>query len=263
MIEAGLEKYHRSSFLLAISMMPIVFIIVVEQNFSLDSFALLGIDAVIAVFHAVRWRLYPGKSRFSLYASIAVNSALPSLCLFSYSVMTHSWAAGLEHPLLILYAVVISFALFLKEARFVYASTAIAVGGYLGLLGFAAFTGRLRLGAAYLGAWGRGYLDIASPIFIVSILAFYGAVLGYGMKAVENPRTPPEKKRPIDLSPREEEIALLIAEGLEHKEIAQKLDISVSTVKNHVKKIYAKQGARNKIELINTFRGGEGTAKDS
>ncbi|HSR68610.1 MAG TPA: response regulator transcription factor [Acidobacteriota bacterium] len=43
-----------------------------------------------------------------------------------------------------------------------------------------------------------------------------------------------------ELTPRELEILELIAEGLSNKEIAQRLDISPSTVKNHVHNLLAK-----------------------
>ncbi len=258
-MEAGIKKYHGANFLLALAMLPIVLIIVFEQDFSPFSFALLGVDAVCVIYHFLRWMLLPEKYRAALHASIILTGALPSLCLFSYSVMIHDWAAGLQQPMLILYPMIISFALFLREASFVYASMAVSVGGYLCLLGFAAFTGRLRLGAAYLGAWGKGYMDIAAPIFIAAILAIYGIVLGREVKAGDGDRPAEREKTPIGLSPREEEISRLIVQGLEHKEIAYTLNLSLSTVKNHVKKIYAKQGARNKVELINSLREKAGT----
>ncbi len=53
------------------------------------------------------------------------------------------------------------------------------------------------------------------------------------------------------LSAREEEIVRLVAHGLGNQEIGQKLFISPKTVKNHMTSIYAKTGARNRVQLAN------------
>lgn len=50
---------------------------------------------------------------------------------------------------------------------------------------------------------------------------------------------------------REVEILSLMAEGNLNKEIASALNISTLTVKKHVKNIYLKVGAHNKIEALN------------
>jgi NarL family two-component system response regulator LiaR len=53
------------------------------------------------------------------------------------------------------------------------------------------------------------------------------------------------------LTGREFEILKFMMVGLLNKEIASKLSISNNTVKNHLKKVYKKMGAQNKIEVIN------------
>jgi DNA-binding CsgD family transcriptional regulator len=53
------------------------------------------------------------------------------------------------------------------------------------------------------------------------------------------------------ITAREAEILLLILQGANNKDIARKLFISASTVRNHIYNIYQKLGVRNKIELIN------------
>ncbi|GMA14177.1 response regulator transcription factor (plasmid) [Deinococcus metallilatus] len=50
------------------------------------------------------------------------------------------------------------------------------------------------------------------------------------------------------LSPREEDVLRRLARGLSNKLIARELDISESTVKNHVKSILAKMQVRNRTE---------------
>ena len=53
------------------------------------------------------------------------------------------------------------------------------------------------------------------------------------------------------LSPREFEVLKLISEGFLYKEIAEKLFISIGTVKQHIHKSYQKLHVNNKVEAIN------------
>jgi DNA-binding NarL/FixJ family response regulator len=52
-----------------------------------------------------------------------------------------------------------------------------------------------------------------------------------------------------ELSPREREVLQLLAEGLTSKEIANKLDLAVSTIETHRKQIMAKLELRSVAEL--------------
>ena len=56
------------------------------------------------------------------------------------------------------------------------------------------------------------------------------------------------------ITPREADILMLLAEGKLTKEIALRLNISVETVKKHLRNIYQKTGATNKIEALNKTR---------
>ncbi|MER7746728.1 response regulator transcription factor [Streptomyces bacillaris] len=51
------------------------------------------------------------------------------------------------------------------------------------------------------------------------------------------------------LSPREREVVVLLAEGLTNAEIATALSITVGTVKTHLTNVQAKLGARNRVEI--------------
>ncbi len=53
----------------------------------------------------------------------------------------------------------------------------------------------------------------------------------------------------MDLTPRQREIAELVAEGLRVQEIADRLGLSRHTIRNHKQVIYSKLGARNAVEL--------------
>ena len=60
-----------------------------------------------------------------------------------------------------------------------------------------------------------------------------------------------------NLTPREKEVALLKTEGLLNKEIADKLVISIFTVKQHQHNIYLKLKVKNRIQLMNKLRTNE------
>ncbi|MCX4782204.1 response regulator [Streptomyces sp. NBC_01264] len=55
---------------------------------------------------------------------------------------------------------------------------------------------------------------------------------------------------PAELTPREREIWRLLAGGLDNAEIAADLDISVSTVKNHITGIFGKLGVRDRAQAV-------------
>jgi DNA-binding NarL/FixJ family response regulator len=65
--------------------------------------------------------------------------------------------------------------------------------------------------------------------------------------AVENPNT--------QLSPRESEIIQLLAHGHLYKEIADRLKLSVETVRTHIRNIYQKLHVRGRTEAINKVFG--------
>ena len=65
---------------------------------------------------------------------------------------------------------------------------------------------------------------------------------------------PAERIQALGLSPRETEMAVLIARGLANKEIAAELCISPATVRTHIYNLYQKAGARSRVELLNKLR---------
>jgi DNA-binding NarL/FixJ family response regulator len=58
------------------------------------------------------------------------------------------------------------------------------------------------------------------------------------------------------LTPREHEVASLIADGLSNKEIAARLRISVGTVKYYVHQILDKTGLPGRVAIATSLRGG-------
>jgi len=53
------------------------------------------------------------------------------------------------------------------------------------------------------------------------------------------------------LTPREQEVLNLLAKGLLYKEISDELHISLSTVRQHIHKVYEKLQVQNKVEALN------------
>ncbi|MFT5702051.1 MAG: DNA-binding NarL/FixJ family response regulator [Desulforhopalus sp.] len=51
------------------------------------------------------------------------------------------------------------------------------------------------------------------------------------------------------LSKREQEVALFVAKGMSNQEVADKLYVSLRTIKAHLSSIYEKAGVRNRLEL--------------
>lgn len=56
--------------------------------------------------------------------------------------------------------------------------------------------------------------------------------------------------RAIHLSPRQEEVLMLLGEGLANKPIGRRLGISACTVKQHVQAILKEFGAANRLQAV-------------
>ncbi len=68
---------------------------------------------------------------------------------------------------------------------------------------------------------------------------------------VRAPRRPePPTAGGHDLTPREREVWRLMATGLDNAEIAGAMDISVSTVKNHITSLFGKLGVRDRAQEV-------------
>jgi len=68
-------------------------------------------------------------------------------------------------------------------------------------------------------------------------------------------------RRPSPLSPREEEVAALVSQGLSNREIAERLVISDRTVESHVQSALNKLGFRTRAQIAG-WAVGQGISSD-
>jgi two-component system response regulator DevR len=61
-------------------------------------------------------------------------------------------------------------------------------------------------------------------------------------------------RKSLDLSPRQQQLARLIREGLSNKEVAARLNLSEQTVKNHVHRMLRKVGAADRATMAELYR---------
>ena len=64
------------------------------------------------------------------------------------------------------------------------------------------------------------------------------------------------------LSPREREVALVVARGLANKEIARELGLSEGTVKQHIHNIFLKSGMRRR-DMLSLLASGRTIVEDA
>jgi DNA-binding NarL/FixJ family response regulator/tetratricopeptide (TPR) repeat protein len=73
----------------------------------------------------------------------------------------------------------------------------------------------------------------------------------------------PGSSRGSSLSPREREVAVLIAQGLRNREIAERLFISERTVENHIHRVLERSGLRSRFDLASLITGLSGGLSSS
>lgn len=124
--------------------------------------------------------------------------------------------------------------------------------------------------AVHLGAMGLVFKDRAADVLIKSIDRVYAgeAWLDRSMMATvlaemslfrDEKKTGPESARIEQLTEREREIIKYVCQGLKNKQIAEKLFISESTVRNHITSILAKLELSDRFDLaLFSYRHGLG-----
>jgi DNA-binding CsgD family transcriptional regulator len=82
-------------------------------------------------------------------------------------------------------------------------------------------------------------------------LVFDVRVDGYRCVLIRQPGTTPGGR--VELSPREHEIARMVAKGFPNKMIARVLDISTWTVGTYLRRIFAKLGVSSRAAMVAVF----------
>jgi DNA-binding NarL/FixJ family response regulator len=86
-----------------------------------------------------------------------------------------------------------------------------------------------------------GEISLSRSMF-ASVLARRGRI---GARAAD-----PEQSKIASLTPREREVAVLIATGTDRKQTAEKLSVSASAIRNHLTSIFAKLQVSSQYELV-------------
>jgi two-component system, NarL family, nitrate/nitrite response regulator NarL len=111
--------------------------------------------------------------------------------------------------------------------------------------------------AVQLGARGVVLKADASQVLFDSIMAVMDGHFWLGSQklpdqeaALRKSLAPiPDPDRGFDLSPREKEIVVALADGLTNRDIAERFGLSEITVKHHLRSIFDKCGVSNRLEL--------------
>ena len=103
------------------------------------------------------------------------------------------------------------------------------------------------LGIIFIFTFFTGYTFL--PIFFS-----YGTLLTVFSAKPENNLSFDEFCRKYEVSPRESDIIREICNGLNNKEISDRLFISLQTVKDHTHRIYIKTNVKSRVQLINLVR---------
>jgi DNA-binding NarL/FixJ family response regulator len=100
---------------------------------------------------------------------------------------------------------------------------------------------------------GRFYVSPAVTRAVVgATMQSPGATIQGGGTTIPSPGVASERRRPEaqeSLTRREHDIVQLVGLGLANKEIAQRLGVSVTTVRTHLSKVYGKLGTASRLEL--------------
>jgi DNA-binding CsgD family transcriptional regulator len=121
-------------------------------------------------------------------------------------------------------------------------------------LGFVVFEVVPQLGRISRG--GSYYFLLPACLIVLSLFLSLAAVRLLAFQNAEGQKAAGTDNEALSvLSPRESEIANLLASGKAYKEIAYDLHVAMSTVQTHVFRIYTKLSVNNKVELVNRLRG--------
>ncbi len=113
------------------------------------------------------------------------------------------------------------------------------------------------MAAGLLWGWVRPGAAQAVPVTSSLLMMAYNLFPLVWVRSFHSEEAPEGSGAPAryGITPREREIIELICAGRTNQEIADGLFISLATVKDHNHNIFRKTGVRNRVELVNLFRG--------
>lgn len=118
------------------------------------------------------------------------------------------------------------------------------------------FYQRILQGLGFVEVPGASHYDFgpdrAAPTFLLDLRGTHLAahIERLALQAGFEPLQAPDPFAALNLTPREREVAALVAEGLSNREIAERLYLSEITVKKHLSQVLAKAGLKNRGQLI-------------
>ena len=137
---------------------------------------------------------------------------------------------------IIIYSLILAGALIVfKLIEYTYFSYRISLDAYLGIVAV------LFLGA---GIFAGNFLRKKKPAPI------HTNPPNSSIEAKPQPEPQLDKIEEVGLSQRELEVLIFIAEGYSNQEIAEKLFVSINTIKTHIGNIYSKLGVRRRTQAV-------------
>ena len=97
------------------------------------------------------------------------------------------------------------------------------------------------------------YIGLVAVIFL-GMGVYLGIKFGRKKSNIDTPATPVKLPMDLELSVREVEVLKLLAAGLTNQEIADKLYLSLNTIKSHTNSIYIKLGVNRRTQAIDAAR---------
>lgn len=239
---------------------------------SLFRFLLALMQIVFAWVFVVLCRKLLMKRLTRLFKILYFGTGVPLVLILCYSllyslltknvfpVLTVSWIA----VFLVLNVILWTIIYLLKRNRAVEDKGRQTAIRYFGLAMLASY------GAVVVAAFLLVFQVTVRSVFplgvSVFLLVLFGMPVFYLNAFMETYHGPLEKDRngqdrmeklfsQFNISLREQEIVRLICKAKTNKQIEEELTIALQTVKDHVSRIYAKTGVKNRVQLTNLFSG--------
>ena len=232
---------------------------------SLGSLGLLGLVAALKITWAyVFWvttRLLLGKNAHKSLEKVIVFAGGAILITYLATSAT-AWALhrdGMLQATIMLFEVlvigsaVLASVILWRQARLlpggVRRTSLLVFGIYNGVL-FGAVLSLLLAGWTRPGPQSISVL-LANGVFLALFNVFPPLWLKY---LAPLPVSPRGFYQSLGISKREQEVAECLVEGMTNQEIADRLFISLATVKDHNHKLFRKCGVRNRLELVSLLK---------